>query len=106
MLENDPLLEELWGDDLHLVPMDWSRSRVGADPSVEELARRLDQVLDRICLEAADVSSFLLDETYSNMLRPDEREVQRLLSEALEVADGSSSPTLQHVVRLLESLGG
>jgi hypothetical protein len=68
-------------------------------------ARDLDVFLDRVCLMASDVSSFLLDGTYDKMLTDDERSLRNAVRDALQIADTSQSPTAEHVARMLRTLG-
>lgn len=109
LLNGDPLLEEMWELDLDFASM--SQDPLSKQPSraKKELARRareLDVFLDRVCLLASDVSSFLLDETYDKMLTPQERSLRTAVRRALDEADAADGPTAEHVAIMLRSLGG
>ena len=105
VLFDDPLLEELWGDDLDIVAMA-PRPSTGR-PTAGEIsaaARRLDVFLDQIGLLAADVSSFLLDPTYESMLDDEERQLAsavRQVAVLAEAGDGPIAELLKPTVRRL-----
>jgi hypothetical protein len=106
VLFQDPVLDELWGDVLEIVPMiDNPSLSTRTDDDVAVAARRLEQLLDLTCLLAADVTSFLLDPTYDSMLDDDERELAKLVGEALAKAQTSDSPIAARIEVLLAQLG-
>lgn len=106
VLFDDPLLEELWGDDLEIVAM--APRPAGGEPTgteVAEAALRLDLFLDRVALLSADVSSFLLDPTYESMLDGEERELSLALRRVAEIAESGNGP-IAHLLRpIVERLG-
>jgi NAD-dependent SIR2 family protein deacetylase len=87
-LFDDPLLRELWGDDLDVVGVARRPTVTLGDAEeealVREASRSLDIVLDRVALEAADVTAFLLDQSYEDMLDTSE---MALRQELLELVD-------------------
>jgi hypothetical protein len=108
LLNGDPLLQELWEKDLEFVLMSPEIVLADEAEAKQQLAvnaRELDIFLDRVCLMASDVSSFLLDETYGEMLHDDEKLLRADLQQALVRATDSSSPTAEHVVAMLRALG-
>lgn len=110
MLENDPLLEEMWREDLNIVTMegwpgDKSELPTSGPERIAVLARRLDRVLGEVGFRSADVSSFLLDPTYREMLTKDEKDVHVLLQSVVSKTRRTESPTLRHVDQLLRGLG-
>ena len=108
LLSGDPLLQEMWDLDLDFISMSpdpLPSRKTSAKQARAQRARNLDIFLDRVCLMASDVSSFLLDQTYDKMLSDDERSLRTAVRDALNRADGSHSPTAEHVARMLRSLG-
>lgn len=86
-LFDDPLLRKLWGDVLEFVPMAPRPSEV-TDADIDRAARRLEIVLDEIAIRSADVSAFLLDETYDGVLDDRERAIRRAAAALLSSAEG------------------
>ena len=64
-LFDDPLFTDLWGDDLHVVPM---APGPADDSKTPEAIRRQAIFLDLVGFEAADLNAFLLDDSYEGML--------------------------------------
>ena len=94
VLFEDPLLDRLWGDELDIVPMvdrvEPEHATTAAD--FVEPVHRLERFLDRVALAAADVSAFLLDETYDDMLSEAERNLRDKLRDARNLAVAGNSP--------------
>lgn len=82
-LFEDPLLQTLWGDVLHFVPMAPRPDEVTKD-DIDRAARRLEIVLDEIAIRSADISAFLLDPTYDGVLDDGEREIRTAAIALLE----------------------
>lgn len=101
-LFDDPLLHELWGHDLDIVPVAHARDHE-SHPDERSASRQLDIVLDRIGLLSADVTSFLLDETYASMLDPHEMTLRDDLQQLTRHLDGSS-PIDQQVRDMLATV--
>ena len=83
-LFDDPIFNELWSNELDIVAV----TEDPGDPSPKEVvaaARKVQIFLDLVCFMAADLSAFLLDETYSNMLSPDEQTLRTNLLELKEL---------------------
>ena len=75
------------------------------EEDMAEPVSRLDLMLDRICLGAVDVSAFLLDATYGDLLSKHEKELRRRLLEARSLAERPQrSPIDERVLGLLSSL--
>ena len=84
---------ELWHGDLEIVPIeDWEVTRM----------------LDRVLAMASTVSEFLLDESFSGFLTPEETRLKTLLRELERgLGDGvGDSHDARLIQRLLESYGG
>ena len=64
-------------------------------PAERSASRQLDIVLDRIGLLSADVTSFLLDDTYASMLDRHEETVRDDLLQLMGHLDGSSPIDVQ-----------
>lgn len=103
LLRGDPLLAELWRDDLDIVAAGESGSD---DPLVN--ARRLEILLDLVLAEATRGVSPLLDPAYAGLLS----EPERAIRDALLVLEQSVSPEVKQsaewepVAQLLRKLGG
>ena len=105
VLFKDPLLEELWGDVLRFVPM-MERPPGAPDPQDFAMAgRQLDLVLDQICLASTDVSSFLLDPTYSTMMSDEEKNIATEIRRVLSATEDTNSPIAQRVRSMLGEFG-
>jgi len=105
VLFDDPLLEELWGDTLEIVPLAPRPRGLPAPSDVAAAASGLDRLLDRIGLLAADVSSFLLDTTYKSMLDDEERAIAGVLADAAALIDRGTGPVAEFLQRQFRSLG-
>ena len=81
--------------------------RPSGKPTARDFAiagRQLDLVLDQICLASTDVSSFLLDPAYSEMLSEGEKQIAneiRSVLSAAESADSTDCPARQFTARRL-----
>jgi hypothetical protein len=103
----DPLLAKIWEDELKLVPMMNVAHATATAGDIQMAARRLDIFLDCIAREAADVSTFLLDPTYEQLLDDDdELQLRDQLVAALATAEaiGGRSSIAAQVLRLLSPL--
>jgi hypothetical protein len=78
------------------------------DDEIQIAARRLEIFLDCVALEACDVSTFFLDETYAELLDgdPDVRLLRQQVIDLLATADAISdrSAIAERVRRLLAPL--
>lgn len=92
VLFDDPLLAELWGDDLDIIAIAPQPAGRPTEADIASAARGLDLFLDRVALLAADVTSFLLDPTYRSMLDDEERELSDVLAKAAVLVDRGSGP--------------
>jgi len=102
-LFDDPLLEELWGRDLDIVPVAAALTGSTNDMSSGTASRQLDIVLDQIDARAADVTPFLLDDTYDSMLDPTERAVKSSV-QALDAALKGSGPVGEQIADMIQRL--
>jgi hypothetical protein len=104
----DPLLSRLWKDELELVHMMDHPATEVTDDEIQIAARRLEIFLDCVALEACDVSTFFLDETYAELLDgdPDVRLLRQQVIDLLATADAISdrSAIAERVRRLLAPL--
>jgi hypothetical protein len=98
LLRADPLLEELWRNDLNLVGM----SETGG-----HAARQLEILLDTLLAEASSGTSPLLDPAYDGLLTPEEREIRDLLKLMENCASSSAkqSPSWRPIAELFGKLG-
>lgn len=106
VLFRDDLLEELWGDVLRFVPMMERPSDEMTPRDIAVAARHLDLVLDQVCLASTDVSSFLLDPTYTTMLSDEEKMIAEQLRAVLASSSAGASPIAVRVASMLEGFGG
>ena len=87
--------QELWSDTLNVVVLHRSDTAIGG--------RNLEILLDLLAFEHADVSAFLLDETYSSLLTSEERQlrdgVRRVTNDAM-----NAGPVGERVRMRLNSL--
>jgi len=81
VLHAEPLFHKLFEQDLNIVPV------AEPDEDFDTAARRFEIFLDHLAYQAADVSPFLLDPTYSSMLDPAEQKEAELLLEVQEHLD-------------------
>jgi hypothetical protein len=98
-LTAEPLLKQLWGEDLDILPM-------GTD-SIPEAARTLDIFLDRLGLEATTGREHLLDPRYAGALDDDERQVADALRAMVRTVSSEvrASRAWEPVDELLQRLG-
>lgn len=109
LLERNPLMADLWRQDLDLVAMS------DATPDEDAFwaaARRLEVFLDHLGFLASNNTSWILDPTYTGLLSPPELELRRRLQDlqadlhALRQAHPRQDlPTLDVVEGFLETLG-
>ena len=103
LLERNQLLADLWRQDLDLVPMDRpGESLLGA-------ARRLDILLDYVGSQASGSGSYILDDTYTELLGKPElrlRSALLALERELDEIDEDDVDAIAVVRQLLASLGG
>ena len=106
-LFEDPLLQELWGNDLNIVGIAKrpapGTSEEEEDALILKASRSLDIVLDRIALEAADVTAFLLDESYADMLDNEEQLLKKELLDLVGVLE-AGGPIGQQIRDMLASM--
>lgn len=86
-LFEDPIMHKLWGDVLHFVAME-PRPRVVTPEDRARAARKLEIVLDEIAIHSADISAFLLDESYDGVLDSDERNIRKEATQLLVATRG------------------
>lgn len=100
LLRRDPLLEELWRDDLRLVG-------VGEGGGIEAASRTLEVFLDRLLADATRGTSPLLDDAYDAVLTREEREIRTLLRKLdASVSDAArESSAWRPIAALMERLG-
>jgi hypothetical protein len=97
---DDPVLEELWSGDLQIVGV------APASASLDAASRQLDIVLDRIAQQAADVTMFMLDDTYDSLLVDDhDRQLKEELNALLATLD-PRRPIDEQILDLLAPLRG
>lgn len=80
-LHEDKLEDELWGNDLHVVPMAGSR-KVGAD-ATETAARQLEMFIDLVAYLSSTSAAFFLDKTYDELLSDKERRLRDTLTDLM-----------------------
>jgi hypothetical protein len=104
-LFDDPILEKLWGEDLDVIPVGPAQRNKDDNKELAAASRQLDIVLDRIAMEAADVSAFLLDDTYESLLKadPHEMELKTKVKELIGLLE-IGKPIDQQIDRLLAPL--
>ena len=105
VLFDDPLLTELWGDDLDIVAVSPRPAHTPTQSEVAEAARELELLLDRIGYLAADVTSFLLDPTYRSMLDDDELAISDALNDASHRISQGTGPVAERLRSEFERLG-
>jgi len=105
VLFDDPLLEELWGDELNIVAIAPRPSAGLSAADIATAARDLDRLLDHVGLLAADVTSFLLDPTYASMLDDEERALSKELAEAASLVKSGSGPIAERLQEQFARLG-
>jgi hypothetical protein len=100
VLEHDPLLEELWRDDLDLVAMK------GPTPAA---ARRLELFLDHLLLLSTTSDRHLFDTSFAGLLTPQEVQLRDRLRTAFgcePLGEGSSWEKVRQVLTELGWRGG
>jgi hypothetical protein len=104
LLGRNQLLEDLWLHDLDLVPMDHI-----SDHGFLCAARRLDIFLDHVGACAVSSGSYLLDDTYAELLSSDELKLRSALlrlREQIDTIDAADVEAVAVVRALLAALGG
>ncbi len=110
LLEQNPLLEDIWSRDLHLIAM----SPAGLDgQGFLNAARLLDIFLDYVCFQASDNISYLLDRTYAGLLTVQEERLRQALLDlelkihniAQETSDLQHAPSLARLQEILREFG-
>lgn len=96
VLDRDPLLEELWQDDLFFVPME------GAVP---DAARRLELFLDHVLLLSTTSDQHLFDPAFAGLLTADEVRLRDLLQEAFDKQRPGEGSSWVRVMHVLDELG-
>ena len=105
-LSRNPLLEELWRNDLDWVAMeDAPEGQTGAPL---ESARRLDIFLDYLLAQASSTSAHLLDHRFDGVLSPAERALRVALESFLAAVPPAAhkAPAWAEVEALVRRLGG
>jgi SIR2-like protein len=102
IIEANPLVEELWRDDLDWVHLG-SENRADAPAA----ARRLEIFLDRVAANALNASVHLFDPRYANVLSDGEKEVRDLLDRLYVAASPAAreSQAWIEIEKLLARLG-
>jgi hypothetical protein len=104
-LFEDPIFSTLWKDDLHIVPMA-AIAPTRTDRQIAEAARTQQIFLDLVAFEAADLTAFVLDDTYAGMLTPAELSLRDALQPLVKAAtEDPDDPTWAAVRRLLARSG-
>lgn len=103
-LRNDPVFEQLWGQDLYQISVEEPHAP-GQDPPA---ARRLEIFLDALAEKSAPANAHLLDARFDAVLSEDERRLRDLLLSIDEQADEGIRQTRAWplVAELLHTLGG
>lgn len=96
VLDRDPLLEELWQDDLNFIPME------GPTP---DAARRMELFLDHVLLLSTTSDRHLFDTAFAGLLTRDEVALRDLLREAFASQVIGDSSCWDKVRQLLTQLG-
>ncbi len=105
----DPLLTELWAKDLNIVHVSERAPAPETDAAARKAdfdaaARQLNILLDEIAFLAADVSAFLLDSTYENMLNDEEKRIAAALMGVVATSSGAG-PIAKRVEEVLRQFG-
>lgn len=103
-LFDDPLFEDLWRDDVRVVPI--AEKPVGAptDAHVAQAARWAQIFLDLVAMESADLDAYLLDDTYDELLDDNERRLAKALRE-IDTEALAGAHAGERVRRLLSDFG-
>lgn len=103
-LRNDPVFEQLWGQDLKQISVE-DATEPGADPPA---ARRLEIFLDALAEKSSTANAHLLDPRFDAVLSDDERRLRDLLLSIEGQADDAIRKTRAWplVDELLHVLGG
>jgi hypothetical protein len=105
-LFDDPIFNELWSSELDVIAV----SSVTGKPSPVDTAaaaRQLQIFLDLVCFNAADLSAYLLDDSYSAMLSKDENDLRDRLLELKEMRSaGAQGSGWERIARLLDEFAG
>ena len=97
-LETDPLTNELWTEDLHIVPMTSGESKM----TLEGRSRQLEMFLDLVGYLATTSAAFFLDKTY-NAVSEDEKDLRRDLSTLFwTIRNAEDDSVKRKVLRFLE----
>lgn len=102
LVRDEPLLTELWRDDLRLLPM------ASAAASAAEGPDQLEAFLDAVALEASDRTSHILSPPFGSLLDADELHVRDALVELRgrrEAASGRGQAVWAAVDELLHQYG-
>lgn len=106
LLEGNPLLANIWRQDLHLVAMD---EGAHSTATFRDAARRLEIFLDRVSFLSSANTSYLLDPTYHGLLSPQEealRDHLRALRQQVDALEwGRDTRVLEQVRAFLSALG-
>lgn len=102
-LRNDPVFEQLWGQDLHQISVE-EPNAPGQDPPA---ARRLEIFLDALAEKSAPANAHLLDPRFDAVLSENERRLRDLLLSIEQQADEGIRETRAWplVAELLQTLG-
>lgn len=101
LLNEEPLLQELWSGDVHVVGMD------EADADAATSARRLEIFLDYLVHRASTATAHLLDPAYAGALSADERALARHLTTFVRSvpAEARRAPAWELISRTLQAMG-
>ena len=106
-LSRNPLLEELWRNDLEWMPMD-SGDEPGGRLPTPVAARRLDIFLDYLVAQSSSATAYLLDPRYDGMLSGPELVLRESLEAFLRGVpeQATRAPAWDHIEQLMLRLGG
>ena len=103
-LFDDPLFEDLWREDVRVVPIAERPVGEPTEADVAQAARWAQIFLDLAALESADLDAYLLDGTYEELLDDDERKLAKALRE-IDTEALAGAHAGERVRQLLASFG-
>jgi hypothetical protein len=106
LLEPDDLLADLWAADLNLVPMEPPSTGIESPARASGVrSRRVQILLDLVGYLAADLSHFVLDETYAALLDEDEKDLRDQLNSLAGLLGRSDASITEPLRQTLERYG-
>ena len=104
-LFDDPLARDLWTDDLDIVALRPETKTAPDKAAIDAAGRDCERFLDLVGYHAAEMTGFVLDDTYADMLTDDERELRELLRPLVKPVREKTGAGWQALRALLTKLG-